>query len=156
MPERVCHNNLLNCEQVFNNSGDFLHPFPEALNGKSEGIVSLLSSPVGREKNSGSNERIREDYDGNRNIFSISSGGAGDVGPGSWTLEERGSGCESDSPCLGPDVIEVVRNVRRNRLQSCIKMMFNEFCETTGLHGWKYLTRVRSSILPLITLTSTC
>ena len=22
-------------------------------------------------------------------------------------------------------------------------MMFNEFCETTGLHGWKYLTRVR-------------
>ena len=145
MPEKVCHNNLLNCEQVFNNSGEFLHAFPETLNGKSEGIVSLLSSPVRREKNSVSNERIREDYDGNRNIFSISSGG-GDVG-----LEERGSGCESDSPCLGPDVI-----VRRNRLQFCIKMMFNEFCETTGLHGWKYLTRVRSSILPVITLTSTC
>ena len=120
MPEKVCHNNLLNCEKVFNNSGEFRHPFPETLNGKSEGIVSLLSSPVRREKNSGSNERIREDYDGNRNIFSISSGGGGDVGPDSWRLEERGSECvggesETDSPCLG------VRNVRRNRLQFCIK-----------------------------------
>ena len=23
-----------------------------------------------------------------------------------------------------------------------VVMMFNEFCETTGLHGWKYLTKV--------------
>ena len=27
---------------------------------------------------------------------------------------------------------------------SYVKMMFNDFCETTGLHGWKYLTRVSS------------
>ena len=25
---------------------------------------------------------------------------------------------------------------------SYVKMMFNDFCETTGLHGWKYLTKV--------------
>ena len=28
------------------------------------------------------------------------------------------------------------------RPSTVAKMMFNEFCETTGLHGWKYLTRV--------------
>jgi len=27
---------------------------------------------------------------------------------------------------------------------SYVKMMFNDFCETTGLHGWKYLTKVES------------
>ena len=26
-------------------------------------------------------------------------------------------------------------------------MMFNEFCETTGLHGWKYLTRVTKKLI---------
>ena len=24
----------------------------------------------------------------------------------------------------------------------CVIMMFSEFCETTGLHGWKYLAKV--------------
>ena len=28
------------------------------------------------------------------------------------------------------------------RTRRIVNMMFNEFCETTGLHGWKYLTRV--------------
>ena len=28
------------------------------------------------------------------------------------------------------------------RPSTVARMMFNEFCETTGLHGWKYLTRV--------------
>ena len=25
----------------------------------------------------------------------------------------------------------------------CVTMMFSEFCETTGLHGWKYLAKVK-------------
>ena len=143
MQKKLCHNNLLNSENVFHHSEEFLHR-------KSEGITSVLNSPIRREKSCGANdssvpgERIKEDYDGNRNIFSISSGPAGDIGE-----EEGDQRCqphekESDSSCLETDVIKVVTSVRRRRLKFCIKMMFNEFCETTGLHGWKYLTRVSS------------
>ena len=31
----------------------------------------------------------------------------------------------------------------RAETRRIVNMMFTEFCETTGLHGWKYLTRVR-------------
>ena len=34
----------------------------------------------------------------------------------------------------------------RVEIRRIVNMMFNEFCETTGLHGWKYLTRVRVAI----------
>ena len=34
------------------------------------------------------------------------------------------------------------------RPSTVARMMFNEFCETTGLHGWKYLTRVTGCSKP--------
>ena len=30
-----------------------------------------------------------------------------------------------------------------SRSLRCVTMMFSEFCETTGLHGWKYLAKVK-------------
>ena len=39
------------------------------------------------------------------------------------------------------------RERTRVETRRIVNMMFNEFCETTGLHGWKYLTRVRVAIL---------
>ena len=83
MQKRVGHNNLLSSERVFHHSGHFLHPFPDTLNRKSHGIPSLVNSP-GKKENScdveAGGEELTEDYDGNRNIFSISSGPPGSAG----------------------------------------------------------------------------
>ena len=43
----------------------------------------------------------------------------------------------------------------RAETRRIVNMMFNEFCETTGLHGWKYLTRVRVRISSSVNLLST-
>ena len=47
------------------------------------------------------------------------------------------------------------------RPSTVARMMFNEFCETTGLHGWKYLTRVTGTdaanhIHPVLSMIACC
>ena len=51
----------------------------------------------------------------------------------SWTLTDSSLGTEEE---------EKYKKSKRTKSEGYIRMMFNEFCETTGLHGWKYLTRV--------------
>ena len=126
MQTKVHHNNLLGNKKIFDNSAELLPPLSSTLRRASQGIQSLLNSE-GEGGNTTndldlgvSSEKIIEDYDGQRrNIFSISSGAGARL---ELSAERPGGG--------------------RGRLESCVRMMFNEFCETTGLHGWKYLTRV--------------
>ena len=126
MQSKVHHNNLLGNNKIFDNSAELLpplQPLSSTLQRASQGIQSLLNSageggPANDQDLEVSGERIIEDYEGQRNIFSISSG------PG---------------PRLD---LSTERPERRSGPQATVRMMFNEFCETTGLHGWKYLTRV--------------
>ena len=132
MQTKVDDNNLLGNTKIFANSGEVLPlpPLSSSLHRASQEIQSLLNSggegglttdrDLGVSGLSGlPGETISEDYDGQRNIFSISSRQAARLDLS--TARARG----------GP-----------GGLQGCVRMMFNEFCETTGLHGWKYLTRV--------------
>ena len=126
MQTKVHHNNLLGNNKIFDNSPELrapLQPLSSTLQRASQGIQSLLNSageggPANDQDLGVSGERIIEDYEGQRNIFSISSG----------------PGARLDLSTERPE--------RRCGLQATVRMMFNEFCETTGLHGWKYLTRV--------------
>ena len=126
MQGKVCRNHQLGSEKVFANSGsgERLPPLSTTLHRPSQGVQSLLNSAgeagSTNDRDLGvSGGKIIEDYDGQRNIFSISTG-AGVLPELSSEREARRGGV----------------------LQGCVRMMFNEFCETTGLHGWKYLTRV--------------
>ena len=129
MQSKVHHNNLLGNKKIFDNSTEVLPPLSSTLQPASQGIQSLLNS--GGEGGNTANdldlgvsgEKIIEDYDGQRNIFSISSGTGARL---ELSTERPGGG--------------------GGRLEGCVRMMFNEFCETTGLHGWKYLTRVSQII----------
>ena len=129
MQSKVHHNNLLGNKKIFDNSTEVLPPLSSTLQPASQGIQSLLNS--GGEGGNTTNdldlgvsgEKIIEDYDGQRNIFSISSGTGARL---ELSTERPGGG--------------------GGRLEGCVRMMFNEFCETTGLHGWKYLTRVSQII----------
>ena len=128
MQTKVDDNNLLGNTKIFANSGEVLPlpPLSSSLHRASQEIQSLLNSggegglttdrDLGVSGLSGlPGETISEDYDGQRrNIFSISSGAGARL---ELSRERPGGG-------------------------GCVRMMFNEFCETTGLHGWKYLTRV--------------
>ena len=126
MQPKVHHNNLLGNNKIFHHSAELLPPLPplsSTLQRASQGIQSLLNSAGEGESTNEqdlgvSSEKIIEDYDGQRNIFSISSG----------------QGARLD--------LSTERPGKRCGLQATVRMMFNEFCETTGLHGWKYLTRV--------------
>ena len=128
MQTKVHHNNLLGNNKI---SGELLPPLSSTLHRASQGIQSLLNSE-GEGGNTTndldlgvSGEKIIEDYAGQRNIFSISSG--------------PGAGLELSAE-------RKARGGGGQLLRGCVRMMFNEFCETTGLHGWKYLTRVRTFI----------
>lgn len=131
MPAKVRHNNLLGSQKVFDNSAaELLPPLSTTLHRASQGIQSLLNSAgeagATNDRDLGvSGEKIIEDYAGQRNIFSISSG--------------PGAGLELSAE-------RKARGGGGQLLRGCVRMMFNEFCETTGLHGWKYLTRVRTFI----------
>ena len=136
MQDKARRNHLLGSEKVFVNSasGERLPPLSTTLHRASRGIQSLLNSAgeagTTNDRDLGvSGGKIIEDYDGQRNIFSISTG-AGELPELSSERQARGDGL----------------------LQGCVRMMFNEFCETTGLHGWKYLTRV-SQITHLVTVS---
>ena len=128
MQTKVDPNNLLGNNKIFANSGEDLPlPSPSSTPHRvSQGIQSLLNS--GGEGGSTTNnldlgvsgEKIDEEYESQRNIFSISTGREAGL-----DLSRAGAGARPGE-----------------QLQGCVRMMFNEFCETTGLHGWKYLTRV--------------
>ena len=112
MQGKVCPDNLLGSKKVFDNS---TQPRPPPL---STTLPRAGEAGGGKERDPGvSGGKIIEDYDGQKNIFSISSG------PELSGERRAGRGC----------------------VRTSVRMMFNEFCETTGLHGWKYLTRVSSN-----------
>ena len=83
MPRKVRQGNILGSQTGFHNSGEFLHPFTGNLHKESPGSEGQLKAQSETEQLAGSNDcndcglpsgKIIEDYDGNRNIFSISSG----------------------------------------------------------------------------------
>ena len=43
-----------------------------------------------------------------------------------------------------------------SRSLRCVTMMFSEFCETTGLHGWKYLAKVKYWVFYWATVAAFC